>query len=193
VNGRLTQRGIHLLLLAAFATACSSLVPIRVVDRNVSFDRTSREALVVFALSPNMVVTLLEGTDDGVSWRCNRWGPEARVRVRAQDGFVVAWLRPKTGKQRYAIESFSTDASGLTAWKTFEQILVFDAVPGQVTYVGALNVEFSGGGIRGINFDPDITYLHAEAFMAGKFANVRAPMAKGRMDWLYMSLDDPCR
>lgn len=189
VNGGGRKRRIVLVaLLAGFAGGCHrALVPVTIVDRNVRYDQTSGDALVVFGLTPNMVVTLVEGSDDGVSWHCE---VSQLVRVRPQEGFVVARLRPRTGKRRYAIAAFSTDASGLTTWKMTGQILAFDAVPNQVTYVGALRVEFEGGEIRDIMSDRDITYLHAEAFMAGKFANVSAPLVKGQMDWLH--LDRSC-
>jgi hypothetical protein len=182
---------VLVVLLDALICGCyrGPIRPLMVVDRNVRFDRTTGDALVVFALRPNMVLTLVEGTDDGVSWHCAH-SSELPVRVRPQDGFVVAWLPPRTGKQRYAIASLSTDASGLTRWWTKGQVLAFDAVPGQVTYLGALSVEFEGGELSGIVGDPDITDLQAEAFMASKFANVSAPLVKRRMDWLY--LDRPC-
>lgn len=159
------------------------------VDRNVRFDQSSQAALVVFALNPNMVLTLIVGTDDGVSWHCSR-SSHLPVRVRPQDGFVVAWLPPTTGKQRYAIAKLSTDTSELTSWKAKEQILAFDAVPGQVNYLGGLTVEFARGELSGIVDDPAITDLQAEAFVASRFANVSAPLVKQRMDWLH--LDGAC-
>ena len=176
-----TRRTALVVLLTAAASGCYH-GPVRTTDRDVSFDATSGDALVVFALTPNMVVTLTAGTDDGVSWHCERG---QTVRVRPQDGFVVARLRPRTGKHRYAIRMLSTDASGLTAWHTPAQLLAFDAPPGQVTYLGAWRVEFPGGTLPEIVADPDVTYPQAEAFMAANFANVRAPVVTSRMDWLY--------
>ncbi len=187
-HGRRGREGVLIVFLVAFASGClgvaRGLTPLAMVDRNVRFDRGSGDALVVFALTPNMVVTLSPGRDDGVSWHCG--GREWPVRVRPQDGFVVAWLRPKGEKKSYAITKFATDASELTAWRTATQVLTFEAVPGQVTYLGALRVEFEGGRLSGIATDPDITDLQAEAFMAGKFPNVSAPLAKGRTDWAYL-------
>ena len=153
------------------------------VDRSIHFDGNSGDALVVFALTPNMVVTLVAGTDDGVSWHGG--ARVLPVRVRPQDGFVVARLRPRTGKNRYAIAKLSTDASELTAWDTPAQMLAFDAPPGQVTYLGALRVEFAGGELPKLVDDPAVTYLQAEAFMAANFANVGAPVVRSRMDWVY--------
>jgi len=81
------------------------------VDRTIHYDGSSDDALVVFALTPNMVVTLVAGTDDGVNWHDG--GRVMPLRVRPQDGFVVARLRPRTRKNRYAIAKLSTDASEL--------------------------------------------------------------------------------
>jgi hypothetical protein len=179
------------LFAAAIALASSSgcVVPaLRTVDHNVRFDRTSPDAIVVFGFSAKLNVWLFEGVDDGVNWHCVRGAVNAR-RFRPEDGFVVASLRARTGKEKYAIGALGTDMNiEVHAVRENSGVWVFNAAPGKVTYVGALRVAWSGGR-PSILDDASVTASHADDFVTRTFPNITDHVVTGRMEEIYMDND----
>jgi hypothetical protein len=148
--------------------------------------RARPDAVVVFAAPARSTVWLYEGVDDGVGWTCE--GAAAQVvQVSSEAGFVMARLRPRTGREKYAIGEIAmadgTDRhlrSGANA-----KVPVFNAVAGKVTLVGGVKVLDVGEGLSLLP-DPSATRARAARFLAHKDRRMSASVANGTMSWVAM-------
>ena len=142
----------------------------------------------MFGVSKIYGMSFQSGVDDGVSWHRDRSGISATV--TASDGFVVARLKPRPGNRRYAIvrAAFEPGATDCYNFPHTSTLLTFDAPAGQVTYVGALTVEYkTEGGTNAavLRDDPSSTKQQAIAFMARRYPGIKGEVVTGRMDWMY--------
>jgi hypothetical protein len=156
-------------------------------------DRARPAAVVVFAAPPRSTVWLYQGVDDGAGWTCE--GPVEAVQVAShvasKDGFVVARLPPRTGREKYAIAEIAMAdgsdrrlRSGANA-----KVPAFNAIPGKVTLVGGVKVLDVGEGLSLLP-DPSATRARAARFLARKNRRkdlqTAASVTKGKMSWVAM-------
>ena len=174
-------------MLAVGAIETAQCLPLSNLDGDATFDGANDESIVVFGVSKIYGMTFQSGVDDGVSWHRDRPGISATV--TASDGFVVARLKPRPGNRRYAIAraAFEPGADCYNFPHT-STLLTFDAPAGQVTYLGALTVEYKtegGSNAAVLRDDPLITKQQAIAFMARRYPGIKGEVVTGRMDWMY--------
>ena len=133
-------------MLAVGAVETASCLPLSNLDGNATFDGANDESIIVFGVSKIYGMSFQSGVDDGVSWHRDRSGISATV--TASDGFVVARLKPRPSNRRYAIvrAAFEPGATDCYNFPHTSTLLTFDAPAGQVTYVGALTVEYKTEG-----------------------------------------------
>jgi hypothetical protein len=153
-------------------------------------DRARPQAVVVFAAPPRATVWLYQGVDDGTGWICDGAGGET-VQVASENGFVVAKLPPRTGREKYAIGEIAI-ADGTDRrlrWGANAKVPAFNAIPGKVTLVGGVKVLDVGEGLSLLP-DPSATRLRAARFLARKNRRMdqqmSASVAKGKMSWVAM-------
>jgi hypothetical protein len=174
-------------LLATSIGGCAVPVVTK-VDRNARFDSASPDAMVVFGFSARLNVWLFPGIDDGVSWRCASGRANAR-RIRPDDGFIVARLPAKTGKEKYGIGALGSDMNlEVRGPRANQGVWVFNAEPGKVTYLGAYRVAWSDG-YPEIVEDRSVKQSDADDYLTRTFPNVPVHVAPGRMESAYMSFD----
>jgi hypothetical protein len=183
--------GSTVLSLLALAQGCAS------ADfRKASPARAHRaggDAVVVFAAPPRSTVWLTQGVDDGAGWTCEGAAGETfqvASQVASEDGFVVARLPSRTGRQKYAIGEITiAEASdrrlrpGANA-----KVPAFNAVPGKVTLVGGVKVLDVGEGLSLLP-DPSVTRARAARVLARKDRRMSASVARGKagkMSWVAM-------
>ena len=172
----------------AFAGAGCHMPMLSTVDRNIRFGASSPDALVVFGFPAGANAWLRPGVDDGVNWHCQP-GLTGVQRVRTENGFIVAKLSPRTGKQKYAIAGVASDSTfGQYRPGPNSGILVFNAEPGKVTYLGTLRGVRSGG-VPALVQDPSVPLSVADDFVTRTFPNIRDHVVPGRMDWVYTGTD----
>jgi hypothetical protein len=68
-------------------------------------------------------------------------------------------------------------------------IPAFNAPPGQVTFVGGIHVKWSETRAD-VEEDATATEEQAADYLAENYPRVTAPVARGQMDWIYVS--DAC-
>lgn len=155
-------------------------------------DRGRPPAVVVFAAPPRSTIWLYQGVDDGAGWTCEG-GEGHTVQVSSQNGYVVATLPARTGKEKYAIGEIAiADGSdrrlrpGASA-----KVPVFNAIPGKVTLVGGVKVLEVGEGLSLLP-DPSVTRARAARALARKDKRIATSVAKGKvssggkMSWVAM-------
>jgi hypothetical protein len=161
------------------------------IDRGVHFDRTSPDAVVVFGFSTRLNVWIVEGNSGTMDWSCSHPINDVLARgvwrVRPENGFAVARLPARTGKQSYGIVAVGTDNNlAVYAAKMNTNVWVFHAKPGQVNYLGALRVASLSDDGPKIVTDDSVTEEEAEHFMDQAYPKWTAPLEAGRLDGFYM-------
>jgi hypothetical protein len=156
------------------------------VDRNIRFDRTSADAIVVFGFHGKFDVWLSAGIDDGVNWACGTGRPRI-WRIRPENGFIVARLPPRTGKNKYAIRQIGDPMIAVYGPTANAPVWVFNAEPGKVTYVGAVRVVWSGH-LPAVVEDSEVTAEEADEFVTRSFPNIPDHAVSRPMTWIYMSM-----
>ena len=182
---------IGMLLLSATASGCVSVMSAGgQLETGTQFDGSSpdADAIVVIGVSRIYAVTVVSGTDDGVSWHRQRRPTGARA--MADDGFVAIKLKPRQGQERYAIASVALDpdATDRYPFPDSSTILVFDAPPGKVTYLGGIDAQIASEGMHSfaiLRDNPAITRQQAAAFMARRYPRIGNQLVTGKLDWLY--------
>src|SRR5262245_20022674 len=157
------------------------------LDGETRFEQTDPDAIVVVGATQIYGMVFLSGKDDGPYWRRVR-GPEASART--EDGFVVVRMKPRRGTHTYAIGrvSLQPDATDCYSFPSSSQLLLFNAPPGQVTYLGAVTVQYSSE--RGRNYaslreDASISKTQASAYFSRRFPQIKADLVPGRTAWIY--------
>jgi hypothetical protein len=170
------------LALLALAGGCATTG----LHKDARADRSRPDAVVVFAAPPRSTLWLYQGVDDGTGWTCEAAAGQV-VQVSSEGGFVMARLRPRTGKEKYAIgEIAMADGPdrhlrpGANA-----KVPVFNAVPGKVTLVGGVKVLDVGDGLSLLP-DPSATRARAARFLARRDRRMSAAVASGKMSWVAM-------
>lgn len=180
-------------MIATATLACGGCVApvLTTVDRNLRFDTRSRDAIVVFGFSAKLNVWLSPGVDDGVNWRCDR-GKINVTRLRPDDGFVVARLPPRLGRETYGISALGTDMNlEVHPRRANEAVWAFNAEPGKVTYPGALGVAWEDGR-PSIVIDSSVKQSDADDYITRTFPNVPVHVAPGRFQAMYLAFDLSC-
>ena len=155
-------------------------------------DGARPEAAVVFAAPPRSTVWLYQGVDDGAVWTCEGGGQT--VQVASEGGFVVARLRPRTGREKYAIGEIAMAEGpdrhlrpGANA-----KVPVFNAAPGKVTVVGGVKVLDVGEGLSLLP-DPSATRARAARFLARKDRRMSASVRNGKVSKMsWVAMPDSC-
>src|SRR5262245_45492360 len=177
-----------LVVAVLIASGGCAIPALTALDHNSRFGSTSADAIVVFGFSSRWSAWIYPGTDDGVSWHC-RGGLVNVRRVQPEEGFVVVRLPASTGKHKYGIGQFGASMNVEVQRVPVDTgVWIFDAVPGQVTYLGAFRVVGSDGGPRIVE-DASRTVSDADDFMTRTFPNIRDHVATGRMESAYMAND----
>jgi hypothetical protein len=163
-------------------------LPLSDLDGNATFDKATDESIVVFGVSKIYSMTFQSGIDNGVSWHRDR--PAFSATVTASDGFVVARLKPRSGNRRYAIAraAFEPGATDCYTFPHTSTQLTFDAPAGQVTYLGALTVEYKtegGSNAAVLRADPSISKQQAIAYLARRYPGIKGEVVTGRTEWGY--------
>jgi hypothetical protein len=161
-----------------------------VLDGDTRFDATNNDAIVVVGVSRIYGMRFVSGVDDGVSWHDEF--RESQGGAKADEGFVVARLKARRGKHRYSIARVSLEPEGHDCYEfpSSSTLLVFDAPAGQVTYLGALTVQYGSQGLANtasLRADPSITKEQASAYLARRFPQITRELSTGRMEWAYKS------
>ncbi|HEY5448342.1 MAG TPA: hypothetical protein VIQ54_06305 [Polyangia bacterium] len=162
------------------------------VDSQTRFEQTDTDAIVVLGAAQIYGMTFLSGIDDGVDWRPTH-GPT--VTARTDNGFVVARLKARRGKHRYAIGrvSLQPEATDCYAFPSSSQLLIFNAPPGQVTYLGAYTVAYtSEGGVNraSLRADPAVTQTQANAYLVRRFPLIKPALVTGPTEWVYRGVPE---
>jgi hypothetical protein len=173
--------GPTVLGLVALATGCATTD----FQKAARADGARGEAVVVFAAPARSTLWLYQGVDDGAGWTCESTGPA--VQVSSEAGFVMARLRPRTGKEKYAIGeiAMADGADRHLRPGANAKVPVFNAVPGKVMLVGGVKVLDVGEGLSLLP-DPSATRARAARFLARKDRRMSASVAKGKMSWVAM-------
>jgi hypothetical protein len=162
------------------------------LQHDTKFDETSPESIVVIGVSRVFKLNVASGVDDGTTWHRHHYYGGASA--TPEDGFVVIKLKPRKGKKRYGIENVVLSDQPAISYEFPEKTTaVFDAPPGQVTYIGGFTIDLASGGLRNVARlceDPNITQPQAAAFMASHYPHVKRAPVMGRMDWLYKGDDN---
>jgi hypothetical protein len=156
------------------------------LDRSTKVDRGRGEAVVVLAVSPRARVSLFEGESRGPDWTCKSLFNIANV--FPESGFIVLKLQPRTGNKNYGIGQVLPDGIGGESFivRRSAAVPVFQAPPGEVTFVGGFHLARAGEGMR-IEPDEETTVEDAKRFLKTAYpalaGNVSyAPLAFMRAD-----------
>ena len=134
-------RPFHIPLIAlALATGCLDVY--RNLPEWTTFDETSTEAIVVLAVSPKARLTLASGITDRSGWHESGAFPTVKS-AWSEDGYVVVKVSPRTGQESYAVVRMTPEGFGGDTYAASQNadVAVFHAIPGQITYVGAIRLE----------------------------------------------------
>lgn len=127
---------------------------------------TEGEAVIVMGMSPRSRISLFEGQNtDAGDWSCTGFLNVANV--WSEDGFVVLKLPVRSGKKNYGVAQILPTGIGGTSFrpKKGTGIPTFQAEPGTVTFVGAVQIRTRSTGI-GLARDESVTLEHAKAHLA---------------------------
>jgi hypothetical protein len=128
------------------------------------------EAVVVLGVEPHARLYIFEGeTDaDGMRWRKTATTETAWAYAH-EDSFVVLRLKPRTGRQSYAVTKvFVEHVFGAAyEWQPSSSAWTFAAPAGEVTFVGGLRI-VKIGPRRVLMDDPLVTRERAADFLAAK-------------------------
>ena len=128
------------LLALAFTTGCLDVY--RNLPAWTTFDETSTEAIVVLAVSPKARLTLAAGITDKSGWPESGAFPTVKS-AWSEDGYVVVKVSPRMGQESYAVVRMTPEGFGGDTYAASQDadVAVFHAIPGQITYVGAIRLE----------------------------------------------------
>jgi len=160
------------------------------IDHKQQFDSKSTDSIVVFGWSSPGSVWLYPGVDDGVNLHCLGGVANAR-RFEPEAGFIVARLPARTGKAKWAIGTISSASRQVQGPLANQEVWVFNAEPGKVSYLGALRVHHWSD--DGPSIIPDDRFNQGEAddFVKQTLPNIQIHVTPGKLFAIYMSRDQP--
>jgi len=129
------------LIISLVPLACGCTTYMVKLPASTTFDERSPDAIIVLRVVPMAKISIEAGAADRQGWRSV--GGYASYASWSEEGFLVLKVKPRTGKQNYAIVEITPDSDLLNTYerRKEEPVLVFHAVAGQVTYVGALKFQ----------------------------------------------------
>jgi len=152
------------------------------LDSGSNYADVGDDAIIVMGVSQPYRVHVFRGERFEDKWLRDQI--IVKLNVYPQDGYIVARLPARSGKENYGIGGILPDGIGFTSTLFIpcqgRKTLTFDAPAGKVIYVGDINLEKTAAGIRyaGVsNFEAAQAHLKAhfpliaDKLVQGKFEN----------------------
>lgn len=133
--------------LSSVAVAVVSLIPfsacthwINSLPSDTEFDGKSKDAIIVMRVKPVARVSMTPGTVNRTGW--SMAPGHSAYGVWAEDGTIVIKVVPRLGRETYGITVVTPDDGRYARYHAKRGVSVptFHAVPGQVTFVGAIRI-----------------------------------------------------